>query len=520
MQSKQTTLPGLTSVPENSKLTDAAPEKAAAKESPKPRFQPIDRAQVSWRMMDVERLIPDDHPARAIWEFVGTLDLSGYMEQFRAVEGRAGRPALHPRLLISLWIYAYSQGIGSARAIEHLCTNEPAFQWLTGTDVVNAHSLSDFRVAHGETLKGLFQQVLGLLRAEGLITLERVMQDGTKIRASAASDTFRTGEGIEKALQEVREQIEAVDQLSEEESSKRATKARERARRQRQERLESALDTYKKLQEHDARVSLTDPEARIMKQPNGGFAPSYNVQLNTDAANAMIVAVDVTQAGNDFEQLMPGIERVKENLGEPPQQVVADGGYVSRENIVQTQSEGVQFIGPQCGDSSKGQGSYKTRGVSVEFHASKFVYDEATNSFRCPRGEILKCERKDICNSQVLYRYRTTVATCQSCADKGQCCPGNRKTGRSIQRSEALPEVVEFNRKMQTEEARMIYKQRAQVAETPNLWIKAKFGLRQFSVRGLRKANLEAIWVSLTYNVRQWIRLRWKREWVVAPATV
>jgi transposase len=517
MQSKQTSLPGLRPVAENSKPANAVLEKSTGKESPKPRFQRIDREQVSWRMVDVERLIPDDHPARAIWEFVGNLDLSGYMEQFRAVEGKAGRPALHPQLLISLWIYAYSQGIGSGRAIEHLCTNEAAFQWLTGTEVVNAHSLSDFRVAHEQTLKGLFVQVLALLRADGLITLERVMQDGTKIRASAASDTFRSGEGIEKALQEAREQIEAVDKLSEEESSKRASKARERARRERKERLQSALDTFKKLQAQDVRVSLTDPEARVMKQPNGGFAPSYNVQLNTDASNGMIVAVDVTQAGNDFEQLMPGIERVKDNFGQTPRQVVADGGYVSRDNIVEMQSQGVQFIGPQCDDSGKSKGSYQSRGVSAEFQASKFVYDEATNSFRCPRGKTLHYERKDVRNSQVLYRYRTSAATCQACVDKGQCCPGNRNTGRSIQRSEDLPEVLDFNRKMQTEEARMIYKQRAQIAETPNLWIKAKFGLRQFSVRGLRKVKMEAIWVSLTYNLSQWIRLRWKKE-IVAPA--
>ena len=145
-----------------------------------PRYEAINREQLCWRHVDVERLIEAEHPARAVWEFVGKLDLREYQEEARAVEGKAGRPGWDPRLLISLWVYAYSEGVGSARRIEELCEWEPAYQWLTGAQVINAHTLSDFRVKHDQALKGLFVQVLGLLTADGLITLERVMQDGTK----------------------------------------------------------------------------------------------------------------------------------------------------------------------------------------------------------------------------------------------------------------------------------------------------------------------------------------------------
>ena len=228
MGSEQAVLPGLALAQETYNPADGV---ASSKEdkAPKPRFQQIDREQLFWRMVDVERLIAEDHPARAIWEFVGKLDLSGYTVQIRAVEGMAGRPSLNPQLLISLWIYAYSQGVGSARAIERLCEFDPAYQWLTGTVVVNAHSLSDFRVENEEALKGLFVQVLALLSADGLITLERVMQDGTKIKASAASNSFRGKERIEKAMTAALEQVEAVNQIPEEESSRRTAKARERA---------------------------------------------------------------------------------------------------------------------------------------------------------------------------------------------------------------------------------------------------------------------------------------------------
>jgi transposase len=475
--------------------------------------------------MNVERLIAEDHPARAIWDFVGKLDLSGYTKHVRAVEGFAGRPLLNPQLLISLWIYAYSQGVGSARAIERLCEHDPAYQWLTGMEPINAHSLSDFRVKHEQALKELFVQILGLLAAEGLITLERVMQDGTKIRALAAPDSFKGKDRIEKALEAARQQMAAVDQVPEGESSRRVEKARQRAHRERQQRLGSALKQFdeaeskRKVKDNKkARRSTTDPDARIMKQPDGGFAPSYNVQVNADAANGLIVAVGVTQAGNDFDQLKPGIDRVEQNVGKTPDQIVADGGYVSRDNIVEMESRGVEFIGPQCDEAAKGKNSYEVRGVGAAYHSSLFVYDEATNSFRCPQGKTLHYEGKEARNSQVCHKYRADRANCRCCVAKGQCCPGNQSTGRSIQRTEELPEVAEFRQKMQSEEAREIYRHRSQIAETPNLWIKAKFGLRRFCVRGLRKVGMESLWVCLTYNICQWIRLCWRKERAVATA--
>jgi transposase len=491
----------------------------------KPRYEVINREQLCWRRVDVERLIGADHPARAVWEFIGQLDLSGYTEEVRAVEGKAGRPGWEPQLLISLWAYAYSEGVGSARAIEELCEWEPGYQWLTGARVVNAHTLSDFRVKHEKALQGLFVQVLGLLSADGLITLERVMQDGTKIRAKAASDSFRRKERVEQALKEAQEQVAALEAMSEEETSRRAAKARERAQRERKERLEQALKEFDHLAEEgrgkeprNRRVSSSDPEARVMKQPDGGFAPSYNVQIDTDAQSGVVVAVGVVQAGNDFEQLEPGIERVEQNLGKTPKQVVTDGGFVSRDTIVAMKEREIEYIAPCVDEAGKGQSSYDGRGVSPEYHSSQFVYDAHSDSYRCPQGKILSYEGKEQRHLQVSYRYRAQRSDCQGCPVKNQCCPGNRVTGRSVHRGEELAEVAEFRQKMQTEQACEIYRQRAQVAETPNLWIKAKFGLRQFSVRGLRKVGMEALWACLTYNIRVWIRLRWRQAAVALPA--
>lgn len=388
--------------------------------------------------------------------------------------------------------------------------------------MVNGHTLSDFRVKHDTALNGLFVQTLGLLSVDGLITLERVMQDGTKIRAKAAADSFRRQERVDQALKEAKAQVAAVEALSEEEGSGRMAKARQRAARERQERLEQALKEFEQLEKEDKdkeqrRVSTSDPEARVMKQPGGGYAPSYNVQIDTDAKNGVVVAVAVVQAGNDFEQLERGVDRVEDNLKETPKEVVTDGGYVSKDTIVAMKERAIEYIAPCVDEPGKGQSSYDNRGVSVEYQSSQFIYDAQTNSYLCPQGKILSYEGKEQRHLQVSYRYRAKRSDCEGCPMKSLCCPGNRVTGRSVHRSEELAQVAEFRHKMQSERAREIYKTRAQVAETPNLWIKEKFKLRQFSVRGLVKVGMEALWACLTYNIRVWMRLCWRKAVVVQP---
>jgi transposase len=318
------------------------------------RLKVVDRRQLLFRTVDVEQLIGEDHPARAIWEFVGQLDLSRYTEQVRSVAGAAGRPAFDPQLLVSLWVYSYSRGVSSARAIERLCDHDPAYQWLTGMEGISAHTLSDFRVAHAEALRELFVQTLGLLSAEGLITLERVMQDGTRVRACASSSGFRRKARIETYLKQARKAMEELDAQTEEESSRRVQGARKRARRERRERLESALKQFDKLKASKSRVdrvSTSDPDARVMKQAEGGSAPSYNVQIATDAAHSLIVDIEATQAGSDYQQLTPAMERIEQTLQRAPDQVVVDGGYISSHNIVRMAKRGIDLVGPEPGAS-------------------------------------------------------------------------------------------------------------------------------------------------------------------------
>jgi transposase len=486
------------------------------------RLKVVNRSQFLMRTIDVENLIAEDHAARAIWEFIGQLDLSRYTEKIRSCAGNAGRPAFDPHLLVSLWVYSYSRGVSSARAIAILCTHDPAYQWLTGMEAISAHTLSDFRVNHADALHELFVQALGLLSSEGLITFERVMQDGTRIRACASPNGFRREARIEAHLEQAREAVKKLEAETEEQSSLQIQRARERAKRERLERLESASKEFAKLKAGKSRVnrvSMTDPEARVMRQADGGSAPSYNVQLVTDAAHGLVIDVDTTQAGSDYQQLKPAMERLERILDLSPGQAVVDGGYISTNNILGMAKRGIDLIGPdRTGNSTKlnRRKSYQHYGVKPEYEASHFIFDATTETYLCPQGKRLRRDAKYERNGTIRFRYKALEQDCQACQFKDRCCPRTR-CGRSIERIEPMPEIATFRQRMQTDEAKAIYRTRSQVAEFPNLWIKAKFGLRQFSVRGVAKVRTESLWAALTYDIQQWIRLRWRPKLISEP---
>jgi transposase len=488
-------------------------ESPARAAPPQARLKPINRQQSVLRPVEVERLVEEDHPVRAIWELVGRLLPDAFYVGIKAVEGTAGQAAFDPELLTSLWVYAYSRGIGSAREIARLCEYHPAYQWLTGLETVNYHTLSDFRTRHPEALTRLFIEVLGLLSHAGLITLERVMHDGTKIKAFAADNSFRREATLREHLGKAREQVEQLSDPAAEELTQRALQARQRARREKQQRLESALQQLPEIQARTAaaaRASSSDPEARIM-QSKGGFAPGYNVQISTDAAAKIIVGVGVSQAAADAAELVPAVERIEAYLGQTPQQIVVDQGFTNQATIEAMAATPLDLIGALPDPSTHSEAALRQRGVSPEFFPAAFVYDPVADCYTCPAGQTLAYEGKEKRGTATRYRYRAKSSQCQSCPRKAQCCPQNQQ-GRSLVRLEDSPTVAAFKAKMRTAAAQTIYKQRAGVAEFPNAWIKAKIGLRQFRLRGRAKVGLEALWACLTYNIQQWIRLVWRPQ--------
>jgi hypothetical protein len=248
-----------------------------------------------------------------------------------------------------------------------------------------------------------------------------------------------------------------------------------------------------------------------MLQAKGAYGPSYNMQLSTDAKAKIIVGVGVTQAPTDAGELEPAVDRVEANLGQRPKQMVVDAGFTNQATMEAMSEKQVDLIGALPERRGVTPNRLEQRGVRPDFYPQAFEYDACADNYRCPAGKMLRYETEERQGASLRRRYRAKASDCRDCEFHSQCCPG-AKRGRSVVRSEATPEILAFQAKMETPEAQTIYKQRAGVAEFPNAWIKDKIGLRQFRLRGLAKVTLESLWVCLTYNLCQWIRLCWKPQ--------
>ncbi len=364
---------------------DIAPSVAHAsmKEEKKLRLRPINRKQMILHPVDIDHLIPEDHEARAIWELVGSLDCSSYYAVIDSVEGEPGSPAFDPRLLICLWVYAYAKGVSSAREIARLSEHDPAYQWLTGMRPLNYHTLSDFRSTHRESLHQLFIEVLALLTREGLVTLERIMHDGTRIRACAGRDTFRGERALREHLSRAEAQVRTMEAAADEEMAPRVRKAQERAARERTERVARALVELQKIRAQrrstQTRVSTTDPECRIMGQSDGGYAPSYNVQISTDAKEKAIVGVTLAGSPADQTLLPAALDEIEKTTTLIPRQLVVDQGFTTRETILTAAERGIDLIGSFPDTNASRLTALRSHGITEAFYPERFRFNPASN---------------------------------------------------------------------------------------------------------------------------------------------
>src|SRR5215208_1479836 len=334
-------------LPEPIAESEAAAESKKAEPEVKgsPRLVRPNRAQMEMRAVDLESLLPLDHAARAVWDFVESLDLGPLEAKVQAVEGRAGRSATDPRIYLALWLYATVEGVGSARAIERLTQQHDAYRWICGGVSVNYHSLSDFRVAHEEFLDQLLTHSVASLMSQGLVKLQRVAQDGVRVRASAGASSFHRQPSLEQHLKEAKQQVARLRQELEEDpaaTSRRQAAARQRAAQDRQRRVAEALAQMpevaakKSAEDQDkVRVSTTDAEARVMKMADGGFRPAYNGQLAVDTQSQMVVGVEVSKSGSDGEQLVPMLDQLRRRYDGIPPESLVDGGFATLKSIEQ-----------------------------------------------------------------------------------------------------------------------------------------------------------------------------------------
>jgi transposase len=399
-------------------------------------------------------LIPAGHAARIIWQVVESMDLAAFHAAIRARDGVCGRDATSPKLLVGLWLYGTTRGVGSARELARLCTESRPYQWLCGGVTVNHHLLSDFRVDHGDALDALMTRTIATLVDRKLVKVYRISQDGTRVRACAGASSYRRSERLGQLLDAARAHVAELRALlaDPERSAGLSAKqraARQRAARERQARVEQAIAALPKLEQRqeklakrvakrdkpkklkEPRASTTDADARVMKMGDGGFRPAVNVQLAVDTESRAIVGVAVCAEGSDNAGLSePMRQQVEQRTGQRVSEQLLDGGFLVKEDIERAAEQGTTLYVPPKPPRN------------TELRDSEYAP---------MAGE-----------SRVLTEWRA---------------------------------------RMGSDEGKEIYKQRASTVETVNADLKTHRGMDRMRVRGLGKVKCIALWAALAYNV-------------------
>jgi transposase len=418
------------------------------------RLRRPERHQVTMSVGSCDDLVDADHVVRVIWAVVDRLDLAALHAPIKARDGVCGRDATDPRLLVALWLYACVDGVGSARELDRLCTESRPYQWLCGGVSLNYHLLSDFRVGFGDALDELLTQVIASLVERELVTVHRISQDGTRVRACAGSNTFRREQRLTVLLAQARKHVAELRELLDDPERSAGLSAKKRAAmtraaRERQQRVEAAIGQLPELRDRQAklskkvsqkdkakgklrepRASTSDADARVMKMPDGGFRPAVNVQLAVDTASRAVVGVEVVASGVDTGQLGPMREQVQRRTGRHVREHLADGGFLTLDDVDRAAAGATDlFVPPKPPRNTELRGS--------EFE---------------PR-------------------------------------PGD---------SDA---VLAWRARMAAEAGQAVYKERGATVETVNADLKTRRGLVQLTVRGLPKARCVALWCALAYNL-------------------
>ena len=443
--------------------------RASERSQGSPRVLEPDRRQVELRACDLESLLSEEHRARLVWGYVERQDLSALFDAIKARGSIAGRAAIDPRILFSLWLYATLDGVGSGREVARLTTAHDAYRWICGGVDVNYHALNDFRSANDQLMDEVLTDNVAAMADAGVITLERVAQDGMRVRADAGAASLRRQASLEEHLGQARELVRTLKTLAEVDpgqASRRAQAAKLRAAREREQRIQAALDRLPEVaavkrrnggKPEDARASTTDAQASVMKMGDGGWRPAYNVQFATDCAAQVIVGMDVVTTGSDMAQLAPMVEQVEQRLGKTPEQWLVDGGFPAHEQIDAVADK-------------------------TELYAP-VPKSKAPKAKDKPKDEAAGAARKD---------------------GKSGDTPDDPQRPAPISEFDPKPgdsdAVAQWRQRMNTDGARAIYKHRAATAECVNAQARNR-GLLRMPVRSLAKVKCVVRLYVLAHNL-------------------
>jgi transposase len=399
-------------VPSLEQVQQAQAKAAGKRGQGLPRLLQANRSQIELRASDLESLLAEDHRARLVWGYVVRQDLSKLIEAIKARGSNAGRAAIDPRILFALWLYATLDGVGSGREVARLSLEHDAYRWICGGVSVNYHALNDFRAGNEALMDELLTDNVAALAAAGAISLERVAQDGMRVRASAGAASFRRQASLDEHLSQAHELVQTIKTQSQSDpgqAKRQAQAAKLRAAREREERIQAALEQLPEVAQakkrngdkaEDARASTTDADARVMKMGDGGFRPAYNLQFATTCKEQVILGMEVVNAGSDMAQMAPMVEQVEQRVGRSPDEWLVDGGFPAHAQIdaVAGKTE-VYAPVPEPRPKKDKQGN----AVQQDKHQPKADDSEAVARWR---QRMASPEAKDI------YKQRAATAEC------------------------------------------------------------------------------------------------------------
>jgi len=449
----------------------------------------------------IDEYIEENNQVRAIEDYVEMLDMKELGFKNADLKVTDGQPAYHPKLLLKIYIYGYLNQIRSSRKLEAEIGRNIEMMWLCGGLHPKHKTIANFRSQNSEALDKVFKDFVKLCKELKLIEGTLVAVDGAFLRANASKNQLITKKFVKRDLKKLDEYFKKIiftdkkQKIDNPLSPSLNILFTDKSKRINKLNKDLALLEEKGVEQYNR----TDPDAKNMKKPAHNLM-AYNVQTVVDDKYKFIVATDVTNQGNDLNQLHNMGTKAKEIVENEDMVLVGDAGYYSAKEINKCKEDNIEVVIP-VPNKEKQQ---KSKGFYVQ---SDFQYNEESDTFTCPNGqELTKSPTVIVKPAGKKYVYRAGSKTCKSCSLRDKCIP--KKTAyKRLTVSEYNDVVKEHLVKMETDKSKEIIKKRGSIVEHPFGTIKQNLGWTHFLVRGKEKVIGENALIMFTYNFRRLLNL-------------
>jgi len=434
-----------------------------------------------------DEALGDEVMTRVVSEVVDSLDLESLYSRY----SEGGRPFYDPAMMLGVLFFAYSDGKTSSREIARSIKYDIRYQYFTGSLRPDFRTINRFRQDNLDLLGGYFARIVAICQQAGLVDISMIAMDGTKMKASASRKRAIGKKELLKMIEEFRRRLTQDAALEEEAGGEALTQGQSEDTRWN-------TDLKGRLKEAIARVAagvqkkvnLTDPDASFMKTSDGSIRPCYNSQVVVDK-NQIIVAADVSDNSKDSLRFESLIEKTRDNVEGQVGKVLADGGFYSASNLKYAVAEGLDVYLP-IGQVTGSQ--------SPEFERESFVYDNDSDGYRCPAGEMLFHKHDLNENGVIIKVYGGSTKICRACCYKSKC---TRNRYRTLRIPEVYDQILEMRRKLGSESGRQIYDKRKVMVEPVFANMKFNLGFWRFRLRTLARVKGEFSLMCIAHNLRK-----------------